>query len=686
MKLILTAILTALVVPSSALAREPHLASVDVPLRADRVLAGARPSVFNLVGLHWQGSGRVWFRTRSTGGTWSAWRVADPEAEDQPDAPERVFTGWRVGNPWWVGEANAIQYRLRGAVRRLRAHFVSSLARGVPPRTLSIAGSPAVIPRSAWGANESIRRAGPRYADGVRFSVVHHTAGSNAYTRAQSAAIVRAIQVYHVRSNGWDDIGYNLLVDKYGQVFEGRFGGVEQAVIGAHAEGFNTGSVGVALLGTYGGTKPSPAALTALQNVLAWRLDVAHVDPLSSLSWLSGGNARFRSGTAVPLRAVSGHRDTGFSACPGNALYRQLPFVARATAEIGLPKLYEPTVQGRPGGPVRFTARLSTSSPWTVTVTDAVGNNAATGRGEGSFVDWTWDATFVPPGRYSYTIQAGPEFRPATGTIGARPTALTLTGARASPQIFTPNGDSRADSTLIAYTLSTAATVTATLRDAFGVTLATLFVEQKQAGRHSFRFRATGIPDGRYTIALAARSPDGKDARAEVPVVVDRTLAAVAVTPSAVSPNGDGRNDELAVTFVLAAPVTATVKIVRGTRTVATVFSGPLAPGPQRLVWRQRVPDGRYIAVVDVSGPFGVRTQSSRFAVDTVKPQLRLLSAPALRFSTSEAGTAVFVSDRGRVEISVTAGRFTARGVSAQRFTAYVVDLAGNRSAVIRRP
>ena len=139
----------------------------------------------------------------------------------------------------------------------------------------------------------------PKYAASVQFAVVHHTAGNNSYTASQSAAIVRGIEVYHVKGNGWNDIGYNFLVDKYGQVFEGRYGGVDKNVIGAHAEGFNTGSTGVALLGTYGSAGPSAAARTALANLLAWRLDLAHIDPLSKLNWISGGNARFASGVPV---------------------------------------------------------------------------------------------------------------------------------------------------------------------------------------------------------------------------------------------------------------------------------------------------------------------------------------------------------------------------------------------------
>src|ERR671929_27685 len=131
---------------------------------------------------------------------------------------------WRLGSPYWTGPANGIRYRLRGDVRRLRAYFVRSAAIAVPPRRLSIAGSPLIVPRLGWSANERIRRAPPRYAPSLRLAIVHHTAGSNPYSPSQSAAIVRAIEIYHVLGNGWDDIGYNFLVDKYGQVFEGRYG------------------------------------------------------------------------------------------------------------------------------------------------------------------------------------------------------------------------------------------------------------------------------------------------------------------------------------------------------------------------------------------------------------------------------------------------------------------------------
>jgi uncharacterized protein with LGFP repeats len=126
-------------------------------------------------------------------------------------------------------------------VSRIRAHLVWSPERRIPYRFPTAAGVPAIVPRLSWGADESIRRAPPAYADETRFAIVHHTAGSNDYTRSEAPAIVRGIQLFHVQGNGWNDIGYNFLVDRFGTVYEGRFGGIDRSVVGAHALGFNTG-------------------------------------------------------------------------------------------------------------------------------------------------------------------------------------------------------------------------------------------------------------------------------------------------------------------------------------------------------------------------------------------------------------------------------------------------------------
>ena len=331
--------------------------------------------------------GSVRFSVRALGGGWGPWLDAAPEEDDQPDvgSPEAAASrGWRLGNPTWVGPSNGIRYRLTGRVRDLRATFVRSPVLKIPLRAVASAGAPPIVPRSAWGADESIVREAPVYAPAIRFASVHHTAGPNDYGPAQVAAILRGIQIYHVKSNGWNDIGYNFLVDRYGTIYEGRAGGIDRNVVGAHIRGFNTGAVGVAVIGTFSSSPAPAAAEAALEKLLAWRLDLAHVDPLSSLTVVSGGSERYVAGTPVTLRAVSGHRDTGLTTCPGDLLYARLPAIAAAAQALGLPKLYEPKVTGGIGGRVRFQARVSGALPWKVTVADSAGPAARRRRRAGA--------------------------------------------------------------------------------------------------------------------------------------------------------------------------------------------------------------------------------------------------------------------------------------------------------------
>jgi len=686
MKSLLVATLLFLATPAAALGGV-SLTVREVPLHGVRSFAAATPQ-FDLVGLHWRGTGTVQFRTRSLEGRWSAWQRADPEGEDLPNvgSPEaRASKGWRLGNPYWTGTSDRIEYRLRGRVERLRAYFVRSPEVRIPLRRVSMTGSPPLLGREAWGANEAIRREAPRYAPSVQFALVHHTAGSNSYTASQSAAIVRGIEIYHVQGNGWNDIGYNFLVDKYGQVFEGRYGGVDKNVIGAHAEGFNTGSTGVAVLGTYGSAAPSAAARIALANLLAWRLDVAHVDPLSTLTWVSGGNARFASGVPVMLRAVSGHRDTGFTTCPGAALYAQLGAIARQAASAGLPKLYTPSVHGGLGGQVRFQARLSESLPWTVTIADATGNVVASGTGTSQDIDWTWDAATVVQGSYSWTIAAGDTVRPASGTLGAKPVALAISSVTALPRTITPNGDGQTDSSVISYTLSAPATVTATLRGPDGRDLSVLFSQQKLPGKQSFRFAAAGIADGIYEIVLTAN--DGRTTvTSVVPVLVDRTVRRFTTT-AAVSPNGDGVGDELTLSFELTRPASVRLEIAQAGKTLAPVYSAVLPVGPQTVAWSPSgLKDGKYAAVLTATNDVGTVVHTVLFRIDTVAPELRALSFRALRFRVSEPATIRLTLNGKLVIRTVRAGVFSFHAPRVRSVRLVAQDAAGNVSQTLKFP
>ena len=375
---------------------------------------------FDLLGLHWRGRRQ---RLVPDQGRRRLERLA---AGRRPRAPRRgrlrgePREGGRSGRrrgPAARTRCSSVGRERPGRARPLRREPDQPSAAAERRRAGAAAEKPAILTRSDWGANEGIVRAKPRYAHRLILALVHHTAGRSPSSRARSAAVVRAIQVYHVEGNGWNDIGYNYLVDRFGQVFEGRRGGVDRNVIGAHALNFNNGSTGVALLGNFEGRSPPQAGLDAIARLLAWRLDLAHVDPLSVVSYV--GNGRTRT-----LNAVSGHRDVNNTACPGARLHARLGSIAAAAAETGLPKLFEPRAERQDKRIVRFSGRLSDARDWTVTISGPPGFVGALARGTGTLVDWTWDGTGAPEGRYRWTIEAGPDVRPANGSfkLGIAPT------------------------------------------------------------------------------------------------------------------------------------------------------------------------------------------------------------------------------------------------------------------------
>jgi len=694
---ILPLIAVAAAVTPTALAESAQVTAVDLLPGGVRQPAGfpAGPR-FTLAGIHWRGSGRVEFRTRSLEGRWSGWRPAAPEDEDGPDPgsrESRASQAWRIGNPWWTGPSDRIEARTSGRVTRVRAHLVWSPELRVPYRSPAATVAPAIVPRLSWGADESIRRAAPSFAPQARFSIVHHTAGRNDYSRAEAPAIVKAIQLYHVRGNGWNDIGYNFLVDRFGTVYEGRFGGSERNVIGAHAQGFNTGSVGVALLGTYGGTAPSSAAQEAIAELLAWRLDLAHADPTAALTFVSGGSNRFPRGVPVLLRGVSGHRDTGFTECPGDLLYARLNALAAVAGQIGLPKVYEPRVESNEGL-VRFRARLSSSQSWTVVIQDAAKVEVARGTGTGVRVDWTWDSTLARPGRYTWTTAAG-SARPATGPLRiAGSTAPLEVEITADVPPITPNGDGQGDTAVVTYRLSASANVTVELTDLSGTLLATVVDRVwTLAGEHSATVDGAALPDGLYTVAVRARTAAGVQAEQLVPLGVSRTLGLVSVTPELFSPNADGRNDSLELAFSLTVPAEVRIRILRDGRWVASPHVASYPAGAHRFAWNGmrvtgKLRDGAYSAVVEASdAALGSISAAALFASDTTAPRVRILSTRGIQIGVSEPATLFLRIDGARRERVVRrAGvvRILWPG-AAKRVRVVARDAAGNTSQPVIR-
>ncbi|MGA5069272.1 peptidoglycan recognition protein family protein [Streptomyces exfoliatus] len=192
---------------------------------------------------------------------------------------------------------------------------------------------PKIITRKGWGADEKIREKGFVYTKSIKAAFVHHSATGNNYTCKQAPSVLRSIYRYHVKSSGWRDFGYNFAVDKCGNIYEGRAGGVAKPVLGAHTLGFNTNSMGIAVLGTFSKSAPPAAAVTAVARLTAWKLGLHGVNPKGTSYLVSGGGNRYKKGTKVRFNAISGHRDGFATECPGVRLYGKLGTARTSSAK-----------------------------------------------------------------------------------------------------------------------------------------------------------------------------------------------------------------------------------------------------------------------------------------------------------------------------------------------------------------
>jgi hypothetical protein len=320
-----------LALPAAASAAKPFDFELAPPPTARAAsVSGASPKIatehrFNLLGMRWRGRAlpEIDVRVRRPGRRWSRWQELEVHDDHNPDPGhgERVS---RSSDPLWVGSADGVQYRMSRQVRGLRLHFVNvaSLRRRARPAQEP---QPDVVTRAEWGASACPPRRSADYGS-VKAVIVHHTVSLNDYAPADGPAMVLAICRFHRNSNGWDDIGYNALVDKYGVLYEGRAGGLDLPVIGAHAQGFNFETAGIASIGDHTRVGATAETLDAFARYIRWKLQV-HAQPLSGPVELrsSGGSAtKYPAGSTVVVERVIGHRDTGETACPGELLYAQL--------------------------------------------------------------------------------------------------------------------------------------------------------------------------------------------------------------------------------------------------------------------------------------------------------------------------------------------------------------------------
>jgi N-acetylmuramoyl-L-alanine amidase len=323
------------------------------------------PRRFDLVGARWRGgSATVWLRGRRVSGRWSRWARLSPSEESTG--------GRRSTEPVWAGGDDLVQLRSSSPLPGLRLEFVNASvprARAARVQRVQLPTGPglSIEPRAAWGAS----RCRPRRFTGygrVDLAFVHHTETLGSYSRSRSASVVLGICLFHRDVNHWNDIGYNFLVDRFGQVFEGRAGGIEEPAIGAQAGGFNTFSTGVAAIGDFRFRRFSAAGMSALARLLAWRLSLSGVPAEGTVTVRSHGgrSTPFPNGRPVTLNRIAGHRDADSTACPGNALYAQLPALRRRVARLEGPvsqlELSAPQTGLPYGQPLGFSGRLIPAS------------------------------------------------------------------------------------------------------------------------------------------------------------------------------------------------------------------------------------------------------------------------------------------------------------------------------------
>lgn len=319
-----------------------------------RAFAGGRvstvlraPRRFDLLGLRGAPAGAE-VRVRRSDGAWGRWTPFGGGHTHAPDRPGGDSA--RTTDPVWAGASRDFQLRLPTAPRRpLRAHFVAvgtvarrrgaiasraATARAAQAPAAGPGSPPPIIMREAWGGDNVKPRAAPDFGV-VQMAFVHHTVTANEYRPEDSAGIVLSIAKYHRDTNGWNDVGYNFLVDKYGQIFEGRAGGIDQAIVGAQAQGYNSVSTGIANLGTFTGAGQSDAALEALARLIGWKLSLHGAAVAGEVTVTSAGGStnRYPTGRAVTFERISGHRDGNQTECPGTALHAQLPELRRRAAK-----------------------------------------------------------------------------------------------------------------------------------------------------------------------------------------------------------------------------------------------------------------------------------------------------------------------------------------------------------------
>jgi flagellar hook assembly protein FlgD len=725
-------------------------------------------------------------RVSLDGLSWTPWFAVRADAQSGP-AGSVESAADLVTEPVWVGVARYVQYEAGGApvgdvrfacidsqvaapaapepsaaatgaattvptmasAASMTAPTASATASAVSPTAPDAVGAavvaattvggppePTIVSRAKWGADESLRSNSPSYGV-VRCAFVHHTVNANTYSRSQAPALVRGIYYYHTQVNGWNDIGYNFLIDRFGTIYEGRYGGVASAVSGAQVLGFNSMSTGVSLIGTFQSVAPSQAALTSLERLLAWKLDLSHLDPQGTSRVECFETEKYRAGQWVTVPVIVGHRQVNYTECPGNVLFGMLPAIRAAVAQIGDPKIYTPSASPRAFSPngdgvrdsVSFKAGLSGNDGWTIALSNAAGSEIARFAGTGTTASAVWNGrdagVRAPDGTYTATFDAASAngtARPASLAIRLDTVDPVISGLAVSPAMISPNGDRSRDSAQIALTASEAGTTTLGVRNAVGAVVRTVGPTATKAGQVHLVWdgkvsSGAGLAvaaDGSYSVVVGVTDAAGNTTTATRAVVVDDTIGHASIAPVWLSPNGDGASDTTLLSFRQTRTAKVSVAVARPNGAVVRrVALGSLASGAHAWRWDGKdaggdaVADGAYICTLSATNAVGTTVAAMGLRVDTAPPvaawrlgavTMKLgktlhaayratdqLSpkASATIVARSSAGIAVSSATPPAAAVGVLRSwSFKPKARGTYTVTLVAVDLAGNRQAV----
>lgn len=227
-----------------------------------------------------------------------------------------------------------------------------------PPAPVDIQAvtTPEIYGCDAWGARQPTEPITVLASKPVKV-IVHHTdtANSTDYSLAHAFSLSRAIQNYHIDTNGWIDTGQHFTISRGGYVTEGRHRSLEilqggtQHVRGAHCLNQNEVSVGIENEGNYMQVSPPQALYDKLVAMIAYICQQY----------------------GIPSTEIYGHRDFNATDCPGDKLYALLPQIrSDVAALIGgpAPRVW-PTVQrGQTGERVKTVQYLLREQGQSITV------------------------------------------------------------------------------------------------------------------------------------------------------------------------------------------------------------------------------------------------------------------------------------------------------------------------------